>query len=129
MTHVTDTHPLVWFLSSDARLSQSAEAALRHPSVRLVIPTLVLAEIGFLYAKHRIAIGVPTVLAHIAATPNCTLHSLDAEVVERLPSTLDIHDAVIVATALVRRDLLGENTALITRDAAIHASGLIPCIW
>jgi hypothetical protein len=54
---------------------------------------------------------------------------LDAEIVKLLPLGLDIHDGIIVATALYYRDVLGENTALITKDAAIAASGLVPVIW
>ena len=46
-----------------------------------------------------------------------------------LPTTLDIHDAVIVGTALVYRDLLGQQVALITKDAAITTSGLVPVVW
>jgi len=42
---------------------------------------------------------------------------------------LDIHDAIIVATALFHRDDLGETVAVITRDAMIAASGLVPIVW
>jgi hypothetical protein len=45
-----------------------------------------------------------------------------------LPTTLNIHDAIIVGTALVHRDLLGEQVALITRDPEITASGLVPVV-
>jgi hypothetical protein len=50
-------------------------------------------------------------------------------IVDRLPTTLNIHDAIIVATALIYRDVLGESVALITRDAEIIASGLVPVHW
>jgi len=38
-------------------------------------------------------------------------------VVERLPTILNIHYAIIVATALVFRDVLSESTAVVTKDA------------
>jgi PIN domain nuclease of toxin-antitoxin system len=49
-THVVDTHALVWFLEADSQLSQPARTALQDPAAHLVIPTIVLAEITFLYA-------------------------------------------------------------------------------
>ena len=43
--------------------------------------------------------------------------------------TLDIHDAIIVATALVFREVLGRETSVITRDAAIRNSRLVRVVW
>ena len=43
----------------------------------------------------------------------------DGEVVERLPTILNIHYAIIVATVLVFRDVLSESTAVVTKDADI----------
>jgi len=129
VTYVVDTHSLVWFLERNPRLGSHARDALRDPAAELVIPTIVLAEVAFLYARQRIAIDLPGVLAHIASAPNCAIYPLDEAVVERLPTTLDIHDAVIVATAIVLRDALGRRTALITKDTAIEASGLVEVVW
>lgn len=49
--------------------------------------------------------------------------------VDKLPTTLGIHDAIIVATALVFRDILNESTAIITKDEAIAKSGLVATVW
>jgi hypothetical protein len=46
-----------------------------------------------------------------------------------LPIELDIHDAVIVATALVFRDVLGKDVALITKDARIRQSNVVKTVW
>jgi predicted nucleic acid-binding protein len=129
MTYVTDTHPLVWLLGQVPRLSQTARAAFADTSARLVIPTMVLVEIRFLFTRRRITVDVAGVLAHVASAPNCLIHPLDEEVVDRLPTGLNIHDAVIVSTAIVHRDLHGEQVALITRDAEITASGLVDIVW
>lgn len=129
MTHVADTHALVWLFEGNPRLSAAARAALIDPAIRLVIPTIVLAEITYLHARGRFALDAPTVLARIAGTPNWTIYDLDKAVVQHLPTSLNIHDAIIVGTALVFRDVLGESTAVITADAEIAASGLIPVIW
>jgi PIN domain nuclease of toxin-antitoxin system len=122
-TYIVDTHALVWFLEGDSRLSITARDALSNPIVQLVIPTIVLAEIAFLYAKHRITIGLAEVHTHIASVANCIIYPLDEVVVDYIPTTLDIHDAIIVATALTFSDVLDENTAIITKDAKIKTSG------
>jgi predicted nucleic acid-binding protein len=95
----------------------------------MVVPTIVLAEIAFLYARHRIAIDLPHVLSRITSAANCVVYPLDGAVVERLPTTLNIHDAIIVGTALVFRDVLSESTAIVTKDADIAASALVNVIW
>jgi PIN domain nuclease of toxin-antitoxin system len=129
MTYITDTHPLVWFLGQVARLSQTARAAFRDTSSRLVIPTMVLVETKFLYSRGRITVDVARVLTHVATAPNCVTHPLDQDVVDRLPTGLNIHDAIIAGTAIVRRDVLGEPVALIRRDTEITASGLVDVMW
>jgi predicted nucleic acid-binding protein len=129
MTYVVDTHTLVRFLEGNPRLSMAARNALIDRTAQVVIPTIVLAEITFLYTRHRITIDLPHVLAHTASTANCLVYPLDGAVVERLPTTLNIHDAIIVATALVFRDVLSEDTAVVTKDADITASGLINVLW
>lgn len=54
MIYVVDTHAVVWFLEGDSRLSKAARDALNDANIQLVMPTIVLAEIVFLYARHRI---------------------------------------------------------------------------
>jgi PIN domain nuclease of toxin-antitoxin system len=129
MTYVVDMHAPVWFLESSPRLSTAAQNALTDRTTQVVVPTIVLAEITFLYARQRITIDLPHVLTHIASAANCLVYPLDGTVAERLPTTLNIHDAVIVATALVFRDVLHESTAVVTQDADITASGLIAVLW
>ena len=125
MIHVIDTHALVWFLEGNSRLSQTAEQAIRDTTVRLAIPTIVLAEIAFLYSRQRIGTTIPTVLAHVTSVANWFVYPLDEQVVQHLPTELDIHDAIIVATALLFRDTLGEQLAVLTKDASITSSGLV----
>ncbi len=54
-TFVVDTHALVWFLAHDSRLSEKARTVLQDPTVRLIIPAIVLAEIKYLSSKGRFA--------------------------------------------------------------------------
>ena len=129
MTDVVDTHALVWFLEKNPRLSTAARNALKDPSAKIVVPTIVLAEIHFLHARGRIASDLAGILTQLVPLANCVIYALDKAVVQRLPTSLNIHDAIIVATALVFRDMLGENTAIVSKDAQITGSGLIGVIW
>jgi len=128
MTYATDTHPLIWLLEGSRRLSRAARRAFEAADVQMVIPTIVLAEIKFLSVRKRISVDVAAAQAYAAAS-NCLIHPLDEMVVARLPTVLNIHDAAIVGTAIVYRDDLGEQVALITKDAEITASGLVDVVW
>lgn len=128
MIHVADTHALVWFLEGSGRLSAGARQAIQTPDTEIVIPSIVLAEIVYLFSRKRIGIDLTDVLHHVSRTENCTIYPLDETVVERLPVELEIHDAVIVATALVFRDVLGQDVTLITKDARIRGSNLVTTV-
>ena len=45
MMYVVDTHPLIWLLDGDPRLSPAARAALSSPTDQQVIAAIVLAEV------------------------------------------------------------------------------------
>jgi PIN domain nuclease of toxin-antitoxin system len=129
MTYVSDTHALVWLLEDDPQLSRHVAAIFSDPTVQIVIPTIVLAELHFLYSRGRVAVELQRVFEYIANSSNALTYPLDELVVSRLPTQLRIHDAIIVATGLVFRDVLNEPTALITQDSKIVASGLIETVW
>lgn len=46
-----------------------------------------------------------------------------------LPRGLNIHDTLIVATALVCQDLLKQEIHILTKDEALKKCGLIPTVW
>ena len=66
MIHVADTHALVRFLEGSDRLSAAARHALQSPDADIVIPSIVLAEIVYLYARKRIGIDLASVLEHVS---------------------------------------------------------------
>ncbi|MBM4425432.1 MAG: type II toxin-antitoxin system VapC family toxin [Chloroflexi bacterium] len=129
MVYIVDSHALVWFLEGNDRLGETAKAMLADPDARLVIPSIVLAEIAYLYNRKRIKANVRQVLADVASADNCTVYPLDERVAERIPDGLELHDAIVVATAIVYRDVLGEDVAVITKDASIANSGLVAVLW
>ena len=88
-----------------------------------------LVEITFLYAKKRIATGVAEIRARLLAASNCVAYPLDEQVVALVPTALEIHDAIVVATALVYRDVLRQEVTVITKDEAIRQSALVEVLW
>lgn len=129
MAYVLDTHAAVWFLQRDTRLGANARDAMRDPSGQLVIPSIVLAEVAFLHGRRRISLSVEQVLGYVQSVRNCIVHPLDEYVARHLPPALNIHDAIIVATALVCRESIGEPMAVITKDREIVGSGIVDTVW
>lgn len=129
MQFVADTHALVWYLENDPQLGSDALQALDDPTSIIIVPAIVLAEIAFLFAKKRIPTDPQVVISKITSSINCRVHPLDEVVVGRMPRGLKIHDAIIVATVLVQRDVLKVPTILVTKDEKIGASGLVQVVW
>jgi len=129
MVYIVDSHALIWLLEGNERLSDRAKSILIDPSLQIVNPTIALAEIAYLYAHKRVKVNVKDVLNGVASASNCTVYPLDERVADSIPGDLELHDAIVVATALVYRDVLGEEVAIITKDKSITESGLAPVVW
>jgi PIN domain nuclease of toxin-antitoxin system len=127
--YVLDTHAIAWYVDNDSRLSPAADTAIQDPSADLVIPTIALVEIRYLNAKGRIQSSPAMVEQKIISARKCKVHPLDEDVVSLIPIGLDIHDSIIVATAIFYRDIQQQPTTLITKDSAITHSGLIQTLW
>lgn len=128
-TYIVDTHALVWFLEKNSRLSDNAKTALTDANIQIILPTIVLTEVIFLYAKKKTSINLSTVLSQVANSSNCIVYPLDEEVVSRIPTGVNIHDAIIIATGLVFKDLMGHDVAIVTKDELIKQSNLIRTVW
>jgi len=128
MVCVIDTHALVWYLTDDKRLGKQAAELLDRPDTRIVVPVIVLAELKYLHRRSRISLSFSAVLTIIGADERCSVYPVK-EVVDLLPLDLDIHDAIICATALVCRRAIGEDTVVLTKDQAITDSGLVSTVW
>ncbi len=126
---VTDTHPWVWFLTKNARLSVKAKDALADPSNLIIIPSIVLMEIKYLYLHKRITLSFEDTLQMIESCGNILVFPLDISVASISPTTLDIHDAIIVGSALQAAEEFGLPSALVTVDKMITEARLVPVIW
>jgi predicted nucleic acid-binding protein len=128
MIYVLDTHAIVWHLANDRRLGQAARRILDGTS-RLIVPTIVIAELKHLAAGIRVPLSFDNIIAALMADPRCQIYPLDIFTVVHLPANLDIHDAIIVATGLFYREVFAEEVSILTADNRIRASGLLPVVW
>ena len=128
LIYVTDTHSLVWYFTDDQHLSKKAlksfESTVKEGQI--IVPTVVLAEILFIAKKGRIHLDFKTTVTKIEALDNFEIAVLDLDVLkiaESIEEPLEMHDKLIVATA-IRYD-----ACLITRDEQITKSKMVKTIW
>jgi len=128
MNFVTDTHSLVWYFTEDARLSKKAFDAFEGTvkSGTVIVPAVVLAEIMFIAKKGRVTLTFEETLKKIEGYENFEIAPLDAEILtiaDKIETDLEMHDKLIVATALYY------EAALITKDELVSKSGVVSTIW
>ncbi|MBI2346374.1 MAG: PIN domain-containing protein [Deltaproteobacteria bacterium] len=129
MTYVPDTHALVWFLANDPRLGRRAGMVFQEAAAQFAVPTLVLCEMHYLAERERIARDMAKILDYMRGDDRFALIPLDENVIRHLPGGLDIHDGIIVATALAVGMARKTKSILVTRDADIRRAGLVETIW
>lgn len=129
MIFVVDTHSLAWFLEGNPKLSSKAKKVLSNPVNSLIIPSIVLAEIKYLYEKKRIKLPFNEVRKKVNDDERCEIYPLDETVLDYLPENLDIHDGIICATTLTLQDTLGEEARRVTKDKEIISLGLVKTTW
>lgn len=124
--YVIDTHPLIWYFQGKKTLSSTAKKLIQQgflQEVTLVIPAIVFLEALHLSLKHsefKFFEFNKTVTRQLVTAP------LDQEVLSvcyTLPSQLEIHDRIIVATATIC------NCPIITKDDVITKSFPKKVVW
>ncbi len=131
MIRVVDTHALVWYVEDSPRLGSTARRLLLDPDARFAVPTIVLAEARFLEEAGRTKVSWTDILSALEADPRFEVYPLTLDVLRRMPREqgLEMHDGIICATALLYRELLGEDVQIITRDKRIADSRLVETVW
>jgi len=115
---VADTHALVWYLTGDERLGDTAEQLLRQADsgeVSVVIPTIVMAEAMFI--SERTGASFEALLDKIESGSNYEVYPLNIKVVKQMngmDEDYSIHDKAIAATS----EILEATT--ITNDKEIR---------
>ncbi len=129
MVYVVDTHSLIWYFEGGEKLGTDALEIMRDETKKLVVPSIVLAEIKYLFAKKRIGLSLTNIFGMIEGNRRCVIYPLDVSIVELMPLGLEMHDAMICATAILYRDVLAEGAKIITCDGEIRESGLVEIVW
>jgi PIN domain nuclease of toxin-antitoxin system len=128
---VTDTHPLVFHAAGSGRLGPKAAAFFDRCERReatLYVPAVVIWECALIARAGRIDLrrSVRQFFDDLFSNPAYQPLDLTAEHVlsaDERAFSHDPFDALIVATAK------SMNMPLLTRDAAIRASGAVAVIW
>ena len=128
MDYVTDTHSLIWYFTEDSRLSKKAlevfEGTIKEGTI--IIPTLVLAELMFISKKGKITLSFEETLKKIEEYENFDIAPLDVDIIKianKIEAYLEMHDKLVVATALYF------NAVLITKDELINDAGICSTVW
>ncbi|AQG80507.1 PIN domain-containing protein [Spirosoma montaniterrae] len=126
--YVTDTMAIVLYLSKRKmplfikQLFQSADLGL----TQIVVPAMVVVEVGYLSAKGRVDVSLTDLKQHLAQYPAYRFEPLTLDIIEASSVMIDIpelHDRLIAATA---RWL---TISVITNDPDIRASSFVAAIW
>lgn len=105
---------------------------MQNPTSELILPATAYAEACWIAEHGKVPpLTVQRIRSAIDADLRFVIYPLDRTVVERSQSLIvinEIHDRQIMATALVLADA-GEIVVVLTRDANMTASGLVPILW
>ncbi len=131
--YVTDTHALLWHIVKDSALSKVAAECFRRADggeCRILVPSICLVEMRFLVEKNRIPKTlldglIPLLVVQGGSYQVMPLDLGTYEAVGQVPreAVPDLPDRVILATAVQL------SLPLITKDAKIHETKLVPLIW
>jgi len=131
--YVVDTHPLLWYVTDDNRLSFKANLLLERAEageIDIIVPAIVLIEAIDVVNKKRIICNIDDLLQLIYQTPQFIIKNLDIDIINLFrnyfPPTPNIklksHDKIIVVTAQ-----FFNNLPIITKDPDIQK--VYPTIW
>ncbi len=97
-----------------------------HEKVILIIPSIVIAELIYVYEKAKLVSKIWEMFDKLDAYPSFTIHPLDWALLKIVPEIRlgEIHDRIIVATCMWTK-----ARALITRDREIRSSKLVQTIY
>ncbi|MBN1639509.1 MAG: PIN domain-containing protein [Ignavibacteriales bacterium] len=126
--YVTDIMALIIRLEK-RKLSQKIRAifeAVEKGKINLMIPAMVLAEIGYLSERNKIDTNLHEVQDYCQKLPTVTIEPITAEVIYRsfeIDDIPELHDRIIAGTASLK------NLELITNDPMIIKSKYVSTIW
>ncbi|MBI4359672.1 MAG: PIN domain-containing protein [Candidatus Jacksonbacteria bacterium] len=120
MNYVVDTHTLLWYVTSDKQLSSRVEKILdeAHHKVNsiIILPSIVLMEAIDVLEKGKVSYRIDEFLNAMQNGGQYELAPISWGIIEeyrKIDTVLEIHDRLIVATALQW------NARILTKDAEI----------
>ncbi len=127
--YVADTHALAWYWSGSNRLSPLAREILDGALGSLheiIVSPLVLAELVIIAEKQRVVFDLAAAINILKDVPGFRFVDLTTQTAlqtQHLSALPDIHDRLIVATALEY------GATLLTADQAITVADIVPVAW
>jgi PIN domain nuclease of toxin-antitoxin system len=128
-SYVIDTHALIWFLTGNKNLSDKSRKILLNAQIeeaRILISSIVLAEILYILNKKKINLNINELLDLIAKSTSYKIVPFDLPVFKEmleLPGNLEMHDRIIAATSIYYK------SPLITKDRELHRIKTLRIIW
>jgi PIN domain nuclease of toxin-antitoxin system len=129
MNYVVDTHALLWYLFDPNNLPERVDNLMTGFEMGKntgLIPTIVLAELQFLFDKQKKSIKLKELTEEIESKPGFRIISFDRQQVlllDELKAIHEMHDRIIVATARQHK------AKIITKDRDITNYAGSDAIW
>lgn len=127
--YVTDTHPWLWFLSSDERLSEEAERifdSAEKGNTTVIVPSIVVAESIYIAEKKGYSLQMKNIIEDLEISSNYTIGPMNYSILKGITDDdrdFSIHDNIIVHTAEK------QNHRIISRDDKIQKKAEVEVIW
>jgi PIN domain nuclease of toxin-antitoxin system len=127
--YMADTHSLIWAFQKPRKLGENARQAFQeiaNGEAKLLIPTIVLAELIFTIENKPVQADLDGILSAIKNSPNIEFVDFDYELALKLRDLTaipEMHDRMIVVSAILC------NAVLITFDKTISESNLVRVVW
>ena len=127
-SYATDTMALVLRLEK-RKLSSKIKALFEkaeHGEIEIIIPAMVLAEIGYLSEKEKIETTLDEVRKYCTKYNSIFVEPITEKVIEKTFEITDIpelHDRIIAGTSA------NKELTLITNDPIISNSKFVKVIW
>lgn len=128
-TRITlDAHTLIWFFhtESNVKLSQKALTVIKEAEEKgtIYVPTVILMEIMRILEKRKYPVSFDEILQYIEENEAYKIVPLTTKIIKVIRNFQgrDLHDRVIIATALIT------DSVLVSKDKEISATGL-NVIW
>ena len=129
MTFVLDTPALAALLfGAEGQLGPDAKRILQGQGPFLV-PSFELIELRLLARRQLVPSPWADLEQLFGSLEDTTVAALDLEATRRLPPDLDLHDALLAATAQAHAELQEGDVVLVSPSPALKAWGGLRVMW